>query len=45
MKIIDGIPVWGDPVDDGALRQIKNCAKTADHVAMAGENEFDPFRD
>jgi tRNA-splicing ligase RtcB len=36
MKIIDGIPVWGDP-DPGALSQIKNCAKTADRVALMGD--------
>ena len=23
MKLIDGVPVWGDPVDEGALAQIK----------------------
>ena len=38
MNIIDGIPVWGDPVDDGALRQIKNCAKTAERVAMMADH-------
>jgi tRNA-splicing ligase RtcB len=37
MKIIDGIPVWGD-ADPGALSQIKNCAKTADRVALMGDN-------
>jgi tRNA-splicing ligase RtcB len=25
MQIIDGIPVWGSPIDEGALRQIKTC--------------------
>ncbi len=25
MEIIDNIPVWGAPVDEGALRQIKTC--------------------
>jgi len=29
MKIVDGIPIWGE-VEDGALVQIKNCAKDAD---------------
>src|SRR5579883_1427960 len=28
MQVIEGIPVWGDPVDQGALEQIKNCMKT-----------------
>jgi tRNA-splicing ligase RtcB len=37
MKIIDGIPVWGD-ADPGALSQIKTCAKTADKVALMADN-------
>jgi tRNA-splicing ligase RtcB len=37
MKIIDGIPVWGEP-DPGALSQIKTCAKTADHVALMADH-------
>lgn len=40
MKIIDGIPVWGDPVDDGALNQIKNCARTADRVALMADHHL-----
>jgi len=36
MKIIDGIPVWGD-ADPGALSQIKTCAKTADRVALMAD--------
>lgn len=27
MRMIDDIPVWGDPVDAGALEQIQRCAK------------------
>lgn len=38
MKLIDGIPVWGSPIDDGALSQIRNCAKTADKVAMMADH-------
>ena len=38
MKIIDGIPVWGSPVDEGALKQIKNCARTADKVALMADH-------
>src|SRR5947199_8793250 len=34
MQIIEGVPVWGTPVDNGALSQIFNCRKTADHVAL-----------
>jgi tRNA-splicing ligase RtcB (3'-phosphate/5'-hydroxy nucleic acid ligase) len=38
MQIIDGIPVWGYPVDPGALSQIKTCALTADRVALMGDH-------
>ncbi len=38
MKIIDSIPIWGLPVDEGALSQIRNCAKTATHVALMGDH-------
>ena len=38
MRLIDNIPVWGDPVDEGALSQIKTCALTADHVAMMADH-------
>src|SRR6202521_1844859 len=38
MKLIDGIPVWGTEVDEGAMAQIRNCAKTADHVALMGDH-------
>src|SRR5260370_19661384 len=40
MQLIDNIPVWGSPVDEGALRQIKNCAKTADHVALMADHHL-----
>ncbi len=38
MKLIDNIPVWGEPVDESALAQIKNCARTADAVAMMADH-------
>ena len=38
MKIIDSIPVWGTPVDEGALAQIKTCAQTASHVALMADH-------
>jgi tRNA-splicing ligase RtcB len=25
MQLIDGVPVWGSPIEEGALRQIKTC--------------------
>jgi tRNA-splicing ligase RtcB len=37
MKMIDGIPVWGTP-DEGAVSQIKTCAKTADRVALMADH-------
>ena len=38
MKLIDNIPVWGEPVDESALSQIKNCAKTADAAALMADH-------
>jgi tRNA-splicing ligase RtcB len=38
MQFIDGIPVWGTPVDEGALVQIKNCARTADKLALMADH-------
>src|SRR5882757_6940199 len=37
MQLIDNIPVWGTP-DQGALSQIKTCARTADHVALMADH-------
>jgi tRNA-splicing ligase RtcB (3'-phosphate/5'-hydroxy nucleic acid ligase) len=37
MKLIDNIPVWGTP-DEGAVSQIKTCAKTADKVALMADH-------
>lgn len=38
MQMIDNIPVWGTSIDEGAMTQIRNCAKTADHVAMMADH-------
>lgn len=38
MQLIDNIPVWGSPVDEGALSQIRTCALTADRVAMMADH-------
>lgn len=38
MRLVDGIPVWGTSVDEGALSQIKTCAKTAARVAMMADH-------
>lgn len=40
MQLIDNVPVWGSPVDEGALRQIKNCAREADHVALMADHHL-----
>jgi tRNA-splicing ligase RtcB (3'-phosphate/5'-hydroxy nucleic acid ligase) len=37
MKLIDGIPIWGTP-DEGAVGQIKTCAKTVDRVALMADH-------
>ena len=40
MQMIDNIPIWGSPVDAGALEQIKRCAATADRVAMMADHHL-----
>ena len=40
MQYVDGIPVWGDLTEEGALRQIKNCARTADAVALMADHHL-----
>src|SRR4249920_2586505 len=37
MKIIDGIPVWGEPLEN-ALVQARNCLKTAHSVALMADH-------
>jgi tRNA-splicing ligase RtcB (3'-phosphate/5'-hydroxy nucleic acid ligase) len=37
VQLIENIPVWGTP-DEGALNQIKTCAKTADKVALMADH-------
>jgi tRNA-splicing ligase RtcB len=39
MELIDGVYVWGETSDDGALRQIRNCAKgDAVHCALMADH-------
>jgi tRNA-splicing ligase RtcB len=38
VQLIDDVPVWGSPVDEQALLQIKNCARTADRVALMADH-------
>lgn len=40
MKIINGIPVWGDPIDEGAFAQIETCQKTAYKTAMMADHHL-----
>jgi len=37
VNFVDGIPIWGTP-DEGAVSQIKTCAKTADKVALMADH-------
>src|ERR1700751_3351256 len=37
MQIVDNIPIWGPP-DEGALHQIRTCARTADRVALMADH-------
>jgi tRNA-splicing ligase RtcB len=37
VKFVDGIPIWGTP-DEGAVSQIKTCARTADKVALMADH-------
>jgi tRNA-splicing ligase RtcB (3'-phosphate/5'-hydroxy nucleic acid ligase) len=37
MQFIDDIPVWGTP-DEGAISQIKTCARTADKAALMADH-------
>src|SRR5580704_9001192 len=38
MRMIDNIPVYGASVDEGALSQIRTCARTADRVALMADH-------
>src|SRR5580700_3748542 len=38
MRMIDNIPVFGVEVDEGALSQIKTCAKTADKTVLMADH-------
>ncbi len=40
MQYVDNIPVWGELNDEGALRQIRNCARTADAAALMADHHL-----
>lgn len=39
MKLIDNIPVWGDP-QDNAVEQMRTCARTASRVALMADHHL-----
>jgi len=39
MKLIDNIPVWGDP-QDNAVEQMRTCARTAFRVALMADHHL-----
>ncbi|MEE2708655.1 MAG: RtcB family protein [Gemmatimonadota bacterium] len=41
MRYYGDIPIWGFPVEDGALQQIKRCAGDASKVAMMADHHKD----
>ncbi|MCH8273767.1 MAG: RtcB family protein [Armatimonadetes bacterium] len=40
MKKIGSIAVWGDPVDEGAIKQIQNCARNAARAALMADHHL-----
>lgn len=40
MRLINNIPVWGNPVDEGAMTQIEVCQKTAYKTAMMADHHL-----
>lgn len=40
MKNINGIFVWGDPVDIGELTQAEVCRRTSEHVALMADHHL-----
>lgn len=40
MRVIDNIPVFGEPVDEGALEQIRNARKKADRAVLMADHHI-----
>ena len=38
-RIIEGVPVWGEPLDN-AVQQIVNCARRAEHTALMADHHL-----
>src|SRR4051812_6559322 len=39
-SVVDNIPIFGDPHDEAAIRQIKNCAKDASFCALMADHHL-----
>lgn len=40
MKLVGDIPVFGEPVDEGALKQIQNAFPLADRAALMADHHL-----
>ena len=40
MQVIGDVPVFGDPVDPGALTQIQRCRSTADAAVLMADHHL-----
>jgi tRNA-splicing ligase RtcB len=40
VKNVNGIFVWGDPIDEGALAQAVTCRRTSEHVALMADHHL-----
>jgi tRNA-splicing ligase RtcB len=40
VRLIGDIPIWGDPIDEGALVQAQVCRRTSEHVAMMADHHL-----
>lgn len=38
MKVLDGVPVWGEPVLEDALKQIRTCLRTGVSAALMADH-------
>ncbi|HQU19730.1 MAG TPA: RtcB family protein, partial [Fimbriimonadaceae bacterium] len=38
MQIVEGIPVWGEPIQEDALKQMRTCALDARFVALMADH-------
>ncbi len=38
MKVHENVPIWGDPIDEGAVKQIQTCAQGAFAAALMADH-------